>query len=66
MGLEAAHQIAAALETVSPAWLLLWDEYNPLSDEELRLIQGFRALDAAGQRQLLEMAGIPETSESPE
>jgi transcriptional regulator with XRE-family HTH domain len=56
MGLEAAHQIADALETVSPAWLLLLDEYNPLSDDELRLIQGFRAMDKAGQRQLLDMA----------
>lgn len=63
MGLEAAHQIAAALETVSPAWLLLLDEFNPLSEDELRLIQGFRAMDTTGQRQLLSMTGIPEPSE---
>ena len=54
MGLEAAHQLAAALETVSPAWLLLLDEERPLSDDELRLIQSFRAMDADGQRQLLD------------
>lgn len=61
MGLEAAHQIAAALETVSPAWLLLLDEYNPLSDDELRLINGFRALDASGQRRLLDLAVVPKS-----
>ena len=64
MGLEAAHQIAAALETVSPAWLLLLDECNPLSDDELRLLRGFRALDENGQRQLLEMAQVPPSDES--
>ena len=64
MGLEAAHQIAAALETVSPAWLLLLDEHNPLSDDELKLIQGFRALNAAGQRQLLDMVEIPEQQDT--
>ncbi|MBK5966088.1 transcriptional regulator [Thiocystis minor] len=64
MGLEAAHQIAAALETVSPAWLLLLDEYNPLSDDELRLVEGFRALDKSGQRQLLDMAKVPSSDES--
>lgn len=55
MGLEAAHRIAAALETVSPAWLLLLEEFNPLSDEELRLIQGYRTLDEAGRSQMLDM-----------
>lgn len=64
MGLEAAHQIADALETVSPAWLLLLDEHNPLSDDELRLIQGFRAMDKAGQRQLLDMAGGSEQQDA--
>ena len=54
MGLEAAHQLASALETVSPAWLLLLDEEHPLSDDELRLIQSFRAMDADGQRELLD------------
>lgn len=59
MGLEAAHQIAAALETVSPAWLLLLDEDHPLSDDELRLVKGFRALDAEGQRRLLDLIPRP-------
>jgi hypothetical protein len=46
---------------VSPAWLLLLDEYNPLSDDELRLINGFRALDASGQRRLLDLAVVPKS-----
>ncbi|AFL74095.1 helix-turn-helix domain-containing protein [Thiocystis violascens] len=64
MGLEAAHQIAAALETVSPAWLLMLEEYNPLTDDELRLIQGFRAMNEARQRQLLDMVEIPEQQDT--
>ncbi len=56
MGLEAAYQLAAAFETVSPAWLLLLDTSDPLSAEEQRLIQCFRVCDAVGQRQLLDLA----------
>lgn len=53
MGLEAAHQLAAALETVSPAWLLLLDDEHPLNDDELHLVRIFRTLNAEDQRQLL-------------
>lgn len=60
MSLEAAQQIAAALETVSPAWLLLLDEPHPLSDDELWLIQRFRALDTTGQQRLLDLANSPQ------
>lgn len=59
MSLEAARDLAAALETVTPAWLLLLDDANPLNDEELRLLQGFRAMDAAGRQQALELVQAP-------
>jgi transcriptional regulator with XRE-family HTH domain len=54
MGLEAAQLLALALETVTPAWLLLLDEGSPLTDSELQLISSFRCLDETNQRQLLE------------
>lgn len=55
MGLEAAQQLAAALETISPAWLLHLTEDPPLEDDELHLIQRFRAMDAEHQQQLLDV-----------
>ncbi|MBK1721201.1 helix-turn-helix domain-containing protein [Thiocystis violacea] len=58
MGLEAAEHLAAAFETVSPAWLLLLDEEHPLSDEEMQLVRDFRALDPQSQRQVLEMVAM--------
>lgn len=53
MGLEAACELAAALETVTPAWLLWLDEDAPLSEEELRLVERFRTLDEGRRQRLL-------------
>lgn len=55
MGLEAAQHLAAALETVTPAWLLLLEEDSPLDDEELALIRDFRALDPTTRRQVIDL-----------
>nr|WP_240905608.1 helix-turn-helix transcriptional regulator [Thiorhodococcus mannitoliphagus] len=56
MGLEAAQHLAAALETVTPAWLLLLEEDSRLSDTELALIKDFRALDTKSQQQVIDLA----------
>lgn len=53
MGLEAAEQLAEALETVTPAWLLVLDEEPPLSDDELGLVRTFRAMDLDHRDELL-------------
>nr|WP_245232527.1 helix-turn-helix transcriptional regulator [Thiorhodococcus minor] len=55
MGLEAAQHLAAALETVTPAWLLLLEEESPLDDEELSLIKDFRTLDPNSRRQIIDL-----------
>jgi len=54
MGMEAAEHLANALETVSPAWLFLLDDKGRIDDEEWRLIQSFRTMDAERRRQLLD------------
>ncbi len=64
MGLEAASQLATALETVTPAWLLLLEEEGWPSDEEWALIRGYRALDLPRQRQVLDLIQAETRSES--
>ncbi|TCT21202.1 helix-turn-helix domain-containing protein [Thiobaca trueperi] len=54
LGLESACTLAAALETVTPAWLFGLDHApDPLTDEELELLRRFRAADAGGQRTIV-------------
>jgi len=53
MGLEAACQLAEAFGDVSPAWLLMLDDFGPLSAEERRLVESFRAMDEAGRQRVL-------------
>lgn len=65
MSLEAASQLASALESVTPAWLLLLDEFEPLLEEERGLIEGFRAMDKARRRQLLDLLDGSRTPEDP-
>lgn len=55
MGLEAAQHLAEALETVSPAWLLLLEENSPVTEDEIALVRDFRTLDPKSQRQVIEL-----------
>lgn len=56
MGLEEAHELASALETVTPTYLLCLDDRGPFSARELELIDHFRRTDARGQALLLTLA----------
>ena len=58
MGLEAAEQLACALETVTAAWLLALDEDGPFSDQALAVIHGFRTLGSQDRARLLEIAQV--------
>lgn len=50
MGLEEAKELAAALDGVTPTYLLcLDDQESPLAPDEWKLIQAFRATDDRGR-----------------
>ena len=52
--IETATALAAALESVTPAWLLCLDEAPPpLTDDELTLIHRFRTADPDRQRMIV-------------
>ncbi len=53
MGLEEAQALAAALGTVTPAYLLCLDDAGFLSEQEQTLLEHFRRADAKGRKALL-------------
>lgn len=58
MGLEEAQELALALGSVTPTYLLCLDDKDPLSVEERYLVERFRDTDARGRETVLKVAEI--------
>jgi transcriptional regulator with XRE-family HTH domain len=56
MGLEEAHELAVALGTVTPTYLLCLDDKDPLSPSERKLVDYFRQTDERGRETILKLA----------
>jgi transcriptional regulator with XRE-family HTH domain len=56
MGLEEAQELAVALGTVTPTYLLCLEDTDPLSQEERQLVQYYRHADERGRDTILKMA----------
>ncbi|MGE5153081.1 MAG: helix-turn-helix domain-containing protein [Bdellovibrio bacteriovorus] len=56
MGLEEAQQLAAALISVTPTYLLCLEDTDPLSKEERVLVERYRQADARGRETILKLA----------
>lgn len=56
MGLEEAQELALALGTVTPTYLLCLDDKDPLSSEERELVDFFRQTDDRGRETILRLA----------
>ena len=57
MGIEEARLLAAALGTVTPAFLLCIEDPLNLSADELDLLRHYRAIDAMGRIEVRKRAG---------
>ena len=58
MGLEEAQELALALGTVTPTYLLCLDDKDPLSPQERQLVDYFRQTDTRGRETILRIAMI--------
>ena len=56
LGLEEARELAAALGTVSPAYLLCLDDDSALSNDEAKLLRWYREADRRGQHMIFAIA----------
>jgi transcriptional regulator with XRE-family HTH domain len=56
MGLEEAQELALALGSVTPTYLLCLDDKDPLSVEERYLVERFRDTDTRGRETVLKVA----------
>ena len=56
MGIEEAQQLAAALVSVTPTYLLCLDDTDPLSNPERVLVERFRQADLRGRETILKVA----------
>jgi len=56
MGIEEAQQLAVALVSVTPTYLLGLDDTDPLSNEERVLVERFRGADSRGRETILKIA----------
>jgi transcriptional regulator with XRE-family HTH domain len=56
MGLEEAQELALALGSVTPTYLLCLDDKDPLSVEERYLVERFRDTDSRGRETVLKVA----------
>jgi transcriptional regulator with XRE-family HTH domain len=56
MGIEEAQQLAAALVSVTPTYLLCLDDTDPLSNPERVLVERFRQADSRGRETILKVA----------
>jgi transcriptional regulator with XRE-family HTH domain len=65
MGLEEARQLAAALVSVTPTYLLCLEDTDPLSKEERTLVEHYRQADPRGRETILKVAEA-ESGYSPE
>lgn len=58
MGVEEARELAAALGTVTPAWLLCVENPMDLGLDEMDLINRYRATDARGRALLIGLVSM--------
>jgi transcriptional regulator with XRE-family HTH domain len=65
MGLEEARQLATALVSVTPTYLLCLEDTDPLSKEERTLVERYRQADPRGRETILKVAEA-ESGYSPE
>jgi transcriptional regulator with XRE-family HTH domain len=56
MGLEQAQELAAALGTVTPTYLLCLEDTDPLSETERKLVEHFRQADERGKETVMKVA----------
>jgi transcriptional regulator with XRE-family HTH domain len=56
MGLEEAQELAVALGTVTPTYLLCLDDKDPLSARERELVEYFRQADERGKATITKVA----------
>jgi hypothetical protein len=56
MGLEEAQELAVALGTVTPTYLLCLDDKDPLSQSERQLVEYFRQADERGKDTIMKVA----------
>ncbi|RKT44386.1 helix-turn-helix domain-containing protein [Thiocapsa rosea] len=56
MGLEEAQELAVALGTVTPTYLLCLDDKDPLSMTERQLVDYFRQADERGKDTIMKVA----------
>jgi transcriptional regulator with XRE-family HTH domain len=56
MGLEEAQELALALGTVTPTYLLCLDDKGPLSQDERYLVDRYRESDTRGRDTILKIA----------
>jgi transcriptional regulator with XRE-family HTH domain len=56
MGLEEAQELASALGTVTPVYLLCLDDTDPLSQRERELVEHFRHADERGKETIIKIA----------
>jgi hypothetical protein len=56
MGLEEAQELALALGTVTPIYLMCLDDTDPLSKDERELVDRYRNTDVRGRDTILKMA----------
>lgn len=56
MGLEEAQELAEALGTVTPTYLLCLDDTDPLTKQERELVQYFRHADERGRDTIIKIA----------
>lgn len=56
MGLEEARQLATALVSVTPTYLLCLEDTDPLSKDERILVERYRQADPRGRETILKVA----------
>jgi len=56
MGLEEAQELARALGSVTPTYLLCLEDTDPLTKEERTLVERYRQADVRGQETILRVA----------
>jgi len=66
MGLEEAQQLAAALVSVTPTYLLCLEDTDPLSNEERVLVERYRQADSRGRETILKVAEAQSGYSSPD
>jgi transcriptional regulator with XRE-family HTH domain len=66
MGLEEARQLATALVSVTPTYLLCLEDTDPLSNEERVLVERYRQADSRGRETILKVAEAQSGYSSPD